>query len=148
MRGHGVSTRRFGVPTRRFGVSTRRFGVFTRRAWVPTPRLWVSTRGLCVQALTALLAQGAGLASGSGLTSLLSRSHFLPAPASPHRKLWDALGTYRGVCLLARGMRPQSVVDDEDEVKLFWQWRSGRSGRSGVGRWWALVGAGGRWRAL
>jgi pimeloyl-ACP methyl ester carboxylesterase len=33
-------------------------------------------------------------------------------------RLWDALGTVAVPVLLARGMRPQSVVDDDDEAEL------------------------------
>jgi pimeloyl-ACP methyl ester carboxylesterase len=33
-------------------------------------------------------------------------------------RLWDALGRVRVPVLLARGMRPQSVVDDADEAEL------------------------------
>ena len=32
--------------------------------------------------------------------------------------LWDAVGASRCRCMLVRGMRPQSVVDDDDEAEL------------------------------
>ncbi len=35
-----------------------------------------------------------------------------------HGQLWDALEDHSGPVVLARGMRPQSVVDDDDEAEL------------------------------
>jgi esterase len=35
-----------------------------------------------------------------------------------HGQLWDALADHSGPLVLARGMRPQSVVDDDDEAEL------------------------------
>ena len=35
-----------------------------------------------------------------------------------HGQLWDALEDHSGPVVLARGMRPQSVVDDDDETEL------------------------------
>lgn len=35
-----------------------------------------------------------------------------------YQGLWDALESHRGALVLARGMRAQSVVDDEDEAEL------------------------------
>jgi pimeloyl-ACP methyl ester carboxylesterase len=42
-------------------------------------------------------------------------------PADPHErfnKLWDAVSDIRVPVMLVRGMRPQSVVDDNDEAEL------------------------------
>jgi pimeloyl-ACP methyl ester carboxylesterase len=46
-----------------------------------------------------------------------------PVPASPaadirYRRLWEALSSITVPLLLARGMRPDSVLDDDDEREL------------------------------
>ncbi|MEA3020779.1 MAG: hypothetical protein QOI47_2303 [Actinomycetota bacterium] len=45
-----------------------------------------------------------------------------PAPSEQRERqfdwLWDALSAYKRPLMLARGMRPQSVVDDADEAEL------------------------------
>jgi pimeloyl-ACP methyl ester carboxylesterase len=44
-----------------------------------------------------------------------------PDPEAPRRDfgvLWDAISSYPGPIMLARGMRSQSVVDDADEAEL------------------------------
>ena len=41
-----------------------------------------------------------------------------PAAGTRYEQLWDALSSITVPLLLARGMRPDSVLDDEDEREL------------------------------
>ena len=41
-----------------------------------------------------------------------------PAPGTRYEELWEALSSITVPLLLARGMRPDSVLDDDDEREL------------------------------